>query len=147
MVDLKLVKNEMNRLQITKYKPFSPTMRNLENLLRKYEVSEYAEFYYNGEWCGENQKRIVWQIDTFGEGQRGMSQIDIDRTVWKILLAMRCYPRAERWYLCYQEQKRSIYIYGRDIPDENFRDYWIIFRPRRKGLHMKWCRRDKEAEE
>lgn len=143
MVDMELMKIEIERLRFTKYELFSPSIRNLEKLFRKYEVSEYAEFYYNGEWYGKNQKCIVWQINTFSEGQRGRSQTDIDRTVWNILHVMRCYPRAERWYLCYQKQKCSIYIYGRDIPDENFRDFWIIFRPRRKGLHMKWHRRDR----
>lgn len=147
MVDLELVKNEMERLQITKYNPFSPTMRNLEKLLRKYEVSEYAEFYYDGEKYGKNQNRIISWIDTLGEGQWKMSQTDVDQAAWSALRVLRNYPREERWYLCNQNEQCSIYFYGRNISANSFRDYWFSFRPRRKGLHMKWCRRDKEAEE
>ncbi len=147
MIDLKLVKNEMERLQITKYRPFSPTMRNLEKLLRKYEISEYAELYYDGEEYGKNQINIISWIDTLSEGQWGMSQTDVDKAAWSAFLVLRNYPRAERWYLCNHNGKCSLYFYGRDISTNSFRDYWITFRPRRKGLHMKWCRRDKEAEE
>ena len=147
MVDLKLVKNEMERLQITKYRPFSPTMHNLEKLFRKYEVGEYAELYYDGEEYGKNQERIVSWIDALSEGQWGMSQTDVDRAAWSALRMIRNYSRAERWYLCNQNEQCSIYFYGRDISTDSFRDYWITFCPRRKVLHMKWCRRDKETEE
>lgn len=122
-------------------------MHNLEKLFRKYEVSEYAEFFYDGEEYGKNQERIVSWIDALSEGQWGMSQTDVDRAAWSVLRMIRNYPRAGRWYLCNQNEQCSIYFYGRDISTDSFRDYWITFRPRRKGLHMKWCRRDKETEE
>lgn len=147
MVDLELVENEMERLQITKYNPFSPTMSNLEKLFRKYEVSEYTEIYYDGEEYGENQNRIISWIDTLSVGQWEMSQTDVDQAAWSALRVLRNYPRAERWCLCNQNEQCSIYVYGRDISANSFRDYWITLRPRRKGLHMKWCRKDKEAEE
>ena len=45
MVDMELMKIEIERLRFTKCELFSPSIRNLEKLFRKYEVSEYAEFY------------------------------------------------------------------------------------------------------
>ena len=147
MVDMKLVQGEMDRLEIKEYKSFSPSIRNLEKLFRKYEVSEYAEFYYDGEEYGKNQSHIMSWIDMLSEGQWGMSQTDVDRAAWSALRMIRNYSRAERWYLCNHNGECSLFFYGRDIFADSFRDYWITFRPRRKGLHMKWCRRDEEAEE
>ena len=147
MVDMKLVQGEMDRLEIKEYKSFSPSIRNLEKLFRKYEVSEYAEFYYDGEEYGKNQSHIMSWIDTLSEGQWGMSQTDVDRAAWSALRMIRNYSRAERWYLCNHNGECSLFFYGRDISANSFRDYWITFCQRRKGLHMKWHRRNEEAEE
>lgn len=147
MVDMELVQGEMARLEIKDYRPFSPSIRNLEKLFRKYEVEELTLLFYDNETYGENQCRNLNWCDPFFEHQWGQTQLDVDRMAWSVVRLMRKYSREKRWYISDLIGKPGIYIYGRDIPTVDFCDHWVSFRPRRKGLHMKWCRRDEETEE
>ena len=85
MVDMKLVQGEMERLEIKEYMSFSPSMRNLEKLFRKYEVEELTLLFYDNETYGENQSRNLSWCDPFFEHQWGQTQLDVDRMAWNIV--------------------------------------------------------------
>lgn len=147
MVDRKLVKEEMKKRGVTQYKSIVPSLSRLKKLFCRYEVETIAECYYDADEYGADQICVNNWVDILSEGLWEMSQSDVDSTAWYFVRKMRKYPHLDRWYLCKENGCWGLYIYGRDIWEESYRDFWIWFRPRRKGLHMKWSRKDTEAED
>lgn len=92
-----------------------------EEEFNRYQDYETARIHFNN-----------WQEPYF-KGNGGMSQRNIDAYGRRVLKGIRNFPKPikGRLYIAEKENQIRIYFYGRDFLEK---DYWFIFRKRKRRL-------------
>ncbi|MDE6015834.1 MAG: hypothetical protein K2H41_09090 [Acetatifactor sp.] len=145
-VSKELIEEELKRDKDT---GFDFSYRKLSNkfidrLFNHYYLEELCENFYDSEPEFDEEVNMYkdyetarinfnnWQEPYF-KGNGGMSQRYIDSYGRSILKRIRNFPKSikDRLYVAQKEDQIRIYFYGRDFLE---RDYWFIFRNRKRRL-------------